>query len=124
MLATRIVSSRLLLPSLGAYLKFMKCFEHHTPKIKTLLDVFDHTIKPSLLYASEIWGMFSADKPNKLKDSYFSKLCNDRAVENLHIKFCRPKYSFRCQSQLNNIAVSEFGISVEYHIIFFTFNKN
>jgi hypothetical protein len=52
--------------------------------------------------------MFSADKPNKLKDSYFSKLCNDRAVENLHIKFCRPKYSFRCQWQLNNIAVSVF----------------
>lgn len=67
--------------------------------------------------------MYSADKPNKLKDSYFSKPCNDRTAENLHIKFCRPKYSFRCQSQLNNIAVSEFGIAFECHIIFYTFNK-
>ena len=38
---------------LKAYFKFLKCFEHHKPKIKTLLHVFDHTIKPVLLYGSE-----------------------------------------------------------------------
>lgn len=57
---------------LKAYFKFRKCFEHQKPKLKTLLHVFDHTIKPVLLYGSEIWGIFSAEKLNKLRDSYFN----------------------------------------------------
>jgi hypothetical protein len=58
---------------LKAYFKFRKCFEHQKPKLKTLLHVvFDHTIKRILLYGSEIWGTFSAEKLNKLRDSYFN----------------------------------------------------
>lgn len=58
---------------LKAYFKLKKCFEHHKPKIKTILHVFDHTVKPVLLYGSEIWGIFDEKKLNKLKDSYFNK---------------------------------------------------
>ena len=58
---------------LKAYFKLKKCFEHHKPKIKTILHVFDHTVKPVLLHGSEIWGIFDAKKLNKLKDSYFNK---------------------------------------------------
>ena len=35
-----------------------KCFERHKPKIKTLLHVFDHTVKPILTYGSEVWDTF------------------------------------------------------------------
>jgi len=27
-----------------------------TPRIKTMLHLFDHTVKPIILYGSEIWG--------------------------------------------------------------------
>ena len=88
---------------LKAFFKFRKCFEHHKPKIRTLLHVFDHTIKPVLLYGSEIWGMFSADKLNKLKDSYFNRLCYDLAAEKIHTKFC--KYVLEVGRRSTNIAV-------------------
>ena len=40
---------------LKAFFKIRKCFEHHKPKIKTILHVFDHTVKPVLLYGSEVY---------------------------------------------------------------------
>ena len=89
---------------LKAYFKFRKCFEHHKPKIKTLLHVFDHTIKPVLLYGSEIWGTFSVEKLNKLKDSYFNKLCGDLIAERLHVKFC--KYVLEVSRRSTNIAIA------------------
>ena len=51
---------------LKACFKLKKCFEHNKPKIKTILHVFDHTVKPVLPYGSEIWGMFDAKKLNIL----------------------------------------------------------
>lgn len=38
---------------LKAYFKLKKCFEHKTPKIKTILHVLDHTVQPASLYGSE-----------------------------------------------------------------------
>jgi hypothetical protein len=38
-----------------ALFKMYKCFEGHKPKIKTLLHVFDYTVKPILTYGSEVW---------------------------------------------------------------------
>ena len=37
---------------LKAYFKLRICFEGNKPKIKTWLHVFDHTVKPVLLYGS------------------------------------------------------------------------
>ena len=31
-------------------------------KIKTLLHIFDHTVKPILTYGSEVWGTFDPQK--------------------------------------------------------------
>jgi hypothetical protein len=31
----------------------------HNPEVKTSIHVFDHTIKPILLYGCEIWGYFN-----------------------------------------------------------------
>ena len=44
---------------LKALFKMYKCFEGHKPKIKTLLHVFDHTVKIILTYGSEVWGTFN-----------------------------------------------------------------
>lgn len=47
---------------LKAYFKLVKSFSGYKPKIKTLLHIFDHTVKPVLLYGSEIWGFFNSFK--------------------------------------------------------------
>ena len=88
---------------LKAYFKLRKSFEQYKPKIKTLLHVFDHTIKPVLLYGSEIWGIFGVKKFKKLKDVFFSKLCDDLLSEKLHIKMC--KYLLEVPRFSTNIAV-------------------
>ena len=66
--------------------------------------MFDHTIKQVLLYGSEIWGIFSAEKLNKLRDSYFNKLCSDLIAERLHVKFC--KYVLEVSRRSTNIAIA------------------
>jgi hypothetical protein len=66
-----------------------KCFEGHKPKIKTLLHVFDHTVKPILTYGIEVWGTFDPQKLLDKGDNYFSKLCNDLKAEKAHMKFCK-----------------------------------
>ena len=93
---------------LKAYFKLKKCFEHHKPKIKTVLHVFDHTIKPILLYGSEIWGVLDFKKLKKLQDIYFNKLCDDFPAEKIHVKIC--KYVLEVSRRATNIAVmSELG---------------
>ena len=66
---------------LKALFKVKTCFQGHSPKIKTILHIFDHTIKPILLYGSEIWGSFPAQKLLTQGDNYFSKVCRDLIAE-------------------------------------------
>ena len=87
---------------LKALFKMYKCFEGHKPKIKTLLHVFDHTVKPILTYGSEVWGTFDPQKLLDKEDNYSSKLCNDLKAEKAHMKFCiicelkRALYGIKC----------------------------
>lgn len=86
---------------LKAFFKFKKCFELYKPNIETLTHLFDHTVKPVLLYGSEIWGAFDA---NKFKsDKHLHNLCKDLRQELVHIKFC--KYSLGVGKKATNIAV-------------------
>lgn len=69
---------------LKAYFKMCKSFGEYKPKLQTFLHVFDHTVKPVLLYGSEIWGVFN---PNKVKNEQsFYKFCNDFLMEKVNIK--------------------------------------
>lgn len=88
---------------LKAYFKFRKCFEGNKPKIKTLIHVFDHTVKPVLLYGSEIWGLFSGKKLLAKTDSFFDKLCKNLKIENIHRQFC--KYVLEVPKRASNSAV-------------------
>ena len=73
-----------------AFFKLQKNFLSLNPKINTALHVYDHTIKPILLYGSEIWGAFNTttsrfrNGPIALDELFSKSLC-----EKLHYKFCR-----------------------------------
>jgi hypothetical protein len=58
-------------------------------KIKAILHIFDHTIKPILLYGSEIWGSFPATKLLTEGDNYFSNVCRDLIAEKGDFKLCK-----------------------------------
>ena len=73
--------------SLKAYFKLCKSFGESKPKISTFFHIFDHTVKPVILYGSEIWGTFNTNKFNT--DGSFYNLCNDFILEKLNIKACR-----------------------------------
>lgn len=72
---------------LKAYFKLCKSMGEYKPSISTFLHVFDHTVKPVLMYGSEIWGTFSQGRLKS--DDSFYKLCNDFLIENLNIKACK-----------------------------------
>ena len=45
--------------ALKAFFKLRKDFLSLNPGRKTCINVFDHTIKPMLVYGSEVWGVFN-----------------------------------------------------------------
>ena len=78
------------------------------PMPKTSLHIFDHTVKPILLYRSEIWGCYlpiSADF-NFMFD--YSRLSSVLPYDKLHIHFC--KYILGANKTSTNFAIlSELG---------------
>jgi hypothetical protein len=67
-----------------AMFKLMSCFKSSMPEYNTCIHLFDHVVKPVLLYGSEIWG---SDHIGSSK-SLFNLLKND-ALEKCHLKFLR-----------------------------------
>ena len=77
-----------------------------SPSNKTMLHIFDHTIKPILLYGCENWGMMNIT--SKRKQSSLFDIYKDWEHEKLNIKFC--KYILGVSKQTTNLAVlSELG---------------
>jgi hypothetical protein len=73
---------------LKALLKFKKSFNLYKLKIKTLLHIFHHTVKPVLLYGSEVWGTSMVNKINK-EERFLFNLNKNMKQEHVHIKFCK-----------------------------------
>jgi hypothetical protein len=71
--------------------------------LKRLLLDIHNSYKPILLYGSEIWGSFPAQKLLTQGDNYFSKVCRDLIVEKAHFKLC--KYSIKVGKKATNSAV-------------------
>ena len=63
-----------------AYFKFCSLFKNASPSINTMIHTFDHTIKPILLYSSEIWGMFETET-KKRKNQSIEDIFNDLHIE-------------------------------------------
>ena len=85
---------------LKSYFKLIKILDP-LPSAKTSLHLFDHLIKPILLYGCEIWGPCHLKPPQPPKeDNYWKTLENNfflehkmaktiNPYEKLHIKMCR-----------------------------------
>ena len=51
------------------------------------MHIFDHTIKPILLYSSEIWGVFNPVSSKFRNGISLHKIFSNTEAEKLHIKF-------------------------------------
>ena len=93
-----------------ACFKLQHCLSSTNPSVETLLHLYDHTIKPILIYGSEIWGMFSVDSSScrKTSDYCLEKIFSNGHTEQSHMKFL--KYILGVNRKTANIAVmSELG---------------
>ena len=86
---------------LKPFLKFI--FKGHKPKNKTLLHIFDHTVKPILSCGSEIWNTSDSKKLIEKGDCYFEKLCKELQTESVYLKLC--KFSLGVGKRSTNMAV-------------------
>jgi hypothetical protein len=79
------------------------------PNIRTSMHVFDHNIKPILLYGSDIWGMFNPFTMKcKKENPSFDNIYSGSLCEKIHLKFC--KFILGVHKRTKNIAVlSELG---------------
>lgn len=94
---------------LKAYYKLRRDFFSFGPSIKNSLHIFDHTIKPILMYGSEVWGYFNPNAARfKKEDMTIDQIHLNLLSEKLHIKFC--KYILGVNKKATNLAVlSELG---------------
>ena len=86
--------------SLKGYFKFSKEFLPLTPNIHISMHVFNHTIKPILLYGCEIWGSFNPFTSklliwNKFTPSYIQKKCINNFV-NTYLEFINKPQIWQC----------------------------
>jgi hypothetical protein len=92
------------------FFKLRKDFLSLNPWIKTSINVFDHTIKPILLYGSELWGIFNVNK-TKLKDTnniQINDCYKNYKGETLHLKFCKYILGLNKKS-VSHASLSELG---------------
>ena len=95
--------------ALRAQFKLSKCFSSMTPKLDTLIHLFEHTIEPIVLYGSEIWGTVNI-LSSKIKKADFTieNLFENFLCDKLQIKFL--KFISKMNKKSTNIAMlSEFG---------------
>ena len=93
-----------------ASFKLTKLVSSAEPSIKTSLHLYDHLIKPILLYGSEIWGIFKTNsKACKNDESFkFSNIYKNSMVDKSQISFL--KYILGVNRFSSNLAVlSETG---------------
>jgi hypothetical protein len=78
------------------------------PLPKTSTHIFDHTIKPILLYGSEIWGGHLPKKSNWNLLFNYSRLSRLFPCDKLHMHYC--KYISGANKKSTNLAIlSELG---------------
>lgn len=100
--------SELYKKGLKAYFKLCKNILNLHPCIKTSLHLFDHTIKPILMYGSEIWGIYNPTSSKFRNGISFEKMYKTIEPEKLHVKF--SKFVLGVNRKSTNFAVmSELG---------------
>lgn len=100
--------------SLKAYFKLCKMIFSFHPHTKTSMHIFDHTVKPIMLYASEVWGAFNTSSSKFRNGISLEKIYDKLEQENLHSKFCKRLLGVHKKS--TNFAVfSELG-RIPYYV--------
>ena len=95
--------------ALKALFKLKKDFISLNPDIKTIIHIFDHTIKPLLLYSSEIWGYFNPfSRKSTSSGGSVDKIYSNQLCDKLHIKFCKSILGVH-KSATNVAVLSELG---------------
>ena len=75
---------------LKANFKIGKCFGDLHQNVDTVLHLFDQTVKPVLMYGSEIWGTINTASAKVKQDSFsLFNTMYDMPCEKLHIKFLK-----------------------------------
>lgn len=95
--------------ALKAFFKLKKDFICMNPSVKTSMHIFDHTLKPIILYNAEIWGSYNVSfkKLNNNDfdpDNFFKSL----QCEKLHLKFSKSILGVHKRS-VNFAVLSELG---------------
>ena len=77
--------------ALKAQSKHTKCFSNISPKLDTLLHLFEHTVELIMLYGSEIWGKVNIILSSKIKKADFEQenLEENFLCDKLQIKFLK-----------------------------------
>jgi hypothetical protein len=90
---------------LKAHFKLLSHFGNLTPNVKTSLHLFDHTIKPVLLYGCEVWATVNPTRAGitRCNSNKIQKAFSDFEPEKLNIKFC--KYTLGVHKMASNDAV-------------------
>ena len=100
--------SELYKKGLKAYFKLCKNILNLHPCLRTSLHIFDHTVKPILLYGSEIWGIYNPASSKFRNGISLDKIFKNIEPEKLHIKFA--KFILGVNRKSTNFAVmSELG---------------
>ena len=112
-----LAKSEMYKKALQAFYKLKKDFLSLSPGIKSSMHIFDHTLKPILLYNAEIWGGYNISK-KKLQSNFDPDIIyKDLVCERLHLKF--SKCILGVHKKSSNFAVlSELGrFSLHFDII-------
>ena len=90
---------------LKAFFKLKSIFGDLSPNVNTSLHIFDHTVKPVLLYGREVWGTCysSAAAVRKEGDFKLEKGYNNLDCEKLAVKYY--KYILGVHKRTTNLAV-------------------
>ena len=76
--------------TLRAQFKLTKCFSSMTPRLSTLLHLFEHTVEPIVLYGSEMWGTVNIlSSKIKKADFKFENLLEKILCDKFKIKFLK-----------------------------------
>ena len=74
---------------LKAYFKLVKDILSYQPSVNTSMHIFDHTVKPVLLYGSEILGALNPSSPRLRNDVSLDKIYQNIDPDKLNTKFCK-----------------------------------
>ena len=74
---------------LKAYFKLVKDILSFQPSVNTSMHIFDHTVKPVLLYGSEVWGALNPSSPRLRNDVSLDKIYQNIDPDKLNTKFCK-----------------------------------